>query len=159
MKNRSIELKWGVVFALSTLGWMILERMMGWHDEHIASHATYTNFFAIVAVAVYVLALRDKKLHHYGGKMTYRQGFVSGLLITLVVTLLSPLTQYITLEYITPEYFTHVIAYAVESGNATLEEAQSYFNFQNYVLQATVGALIMGVITAAVVAFFMKSKS
>lgn len=158
MKNRSLEVKWALIFAASTLAWMVFEKSLGWHDEHIADHAVYTNIFAVIAIAVYVFALIDKKKNFYQGQMNYKQGFLSGLVITLIVTVLSPLTQYITLEVITPEYFPNVIAYAVESGNATLEEAQEYFKLKSYIIQAAIGALVMGVITSAIVAFFVKSK-
>jgi hypothetical protein len=46
--------------------WMGVERLIGLHDEHIASHAIYTNFFAIFAIAIYVFALRDKKKSPFG---------------------------------------------------------------------------------------------
>lgn len=159
MKNRVIEIKWGVIFAISTLAWMVLEKSLGWHDEHIADHATYTNLFAIVAIALYVFALRDKKKNFYQGQISYKEAFISGVIVTIVVTILSPLTQYIISEIITPDYFSNVIAYAVESGNATQEQAESSFNLQSYIIQASLGALVMGIVTSAVVAFFVRSKS
>ncbi len=137
---------------------MVLEKSLGWHDEFIADHAVYTNFFAIIAIAVYVLAFSDKKKNFYNGTMSYKEGFMSGVVITLIVTVFSPLTQYITSEFITPDYFTNVINYSVESGEATREEAEAYFNLKSYIIQATVGALILGLVTSAIVAIFFKSK-
>jgi len=92
MSTYSIEIKWGILFVLMQLAWMIAERLAGLHDVHIAQHHIYSNFVAIPAIAVYVFALLDKRRSFYGGYMTFRQGFISGLFITLVVTLLSPLT-------------------------------------------------------------------
>jgi len=40
----------------------------------------------------------------------------------------------------------------------TKEQAEDYFSFNSYVFQAAIGALVMGVVTSAVVAFFVKSK-
>ncbi len=51
-----------------------------------------TNFFAIIAIAVYVFALLDKRKRDFGGRMTWIQGFVSGVIISIIVALLSPLT-------------------------------------------------------------------
>lgn len=158
MKNISIEIKWGVIFVLVALGWMFLEKSLGWHDEHIDRHATLTNFFAIPAILIYVFALLDKKKNYYKGQMTYLQGFLSGLVISIIVTVLSPFSQYITLEYITPDYFTNVIEYSVSSGELTQDAAEEWFNLQSYIIQATIGALVMGVITSAIVAIFTKSK-
>jgi len=158
MKNRTIEIKWGVIFILVSLAWMVMERALGWHDENIADHATYTNLFAIVAITIYVFALRDKKNNFYQGKMTYKQGFISGVILTLVVTIVTPLSQYITSTIITPNYFTNMINYSVETQGFTQEEAEEYFNLQNYIIQSTIFALIVGIITSAVVAIFIKSK-
>lgn len=90
--------------------------------------------------------------------MSYKQGFISGLIITLVVVILSPLSQYITSTYITPDYFQNVIAYSVSSGQMEQQAAEEYFNLKNYMIQSMMGAAVMGLITAAVVAFFVRSK-
>lgn len=159
MKNIRIEIKWGILFILVGLIWMVFEKAMGWHDVHIDKHATYTLFIAPIAIAVYVFALLDKKRNFYGGKMTYMQGFIAGLIITLVVVILSPLSQYITSTYITPDYFKNVIEYSVTSGQMDQQAAAEYFNLKSYMMQSVIGAAVMGLITSAVVAFFVRSKS
>lgn len=159
MKNIAIEIKWGVLFIVMGLLWMVLERLVGLHDIHIDKHAVYTNIIAIPAIALYVFALRDKRKNFYQGTMSYKQGFVSGLIITGVVTLLSPLSQFITSTIITPDYFTNAIQYSVSAGLLTQESAEKYFNMTSYIVQATIGAPIMGIITTAVVAFITRTKT
>ena len=159
MKDRKIEIKWGILFVLIGLIWMVFEKAMGWHDVHIDKHATYTNFIAPIAIAIYVFAMLDKKRNFYGGKMTYKQGFIAGLIVTLVVVILSPLSQYITSTYITPDYFQNVIDYSVSSGQMEQQAAEEYFNLKSYILQSVIGAAIMGVLTSALVAIFVRSKS
>lgn len=159
MKNIKIEIKWALIFILSMLAWMFFEKSMGWHDEKIADHATYTNFFAIPAILVYVFALLDKKKNFYSGVMSYKQGVISGLIITVIVTVLSPLAQYITSTIITPDYFPNVIEYAVSSGKMTQSDAEAYFNINSYMIQSVIGALVMGLVTSLIVAIFVKSKS
>jgi hypothetical protein len=158
MKNLKIEIKWGIIFMLSTLIWMLIEKSLGWHDEKIADHALYTNIFAMVAISVYVFAILDKKRNFYKSQMSYKQGFIAGVILTFFIVLLSPLSQYVTSVWITPDYFPNVIDYTVESGEMSQADAEAYFNLENYLLQATVGSAVMGLITSAVVAFFLKSK-
>ncbi len=158
MNKVSIEIKWGVIFTIVALLWMVFEKAMGWHDVLIAKHAIYTNFFGILAVLIFILAIRDKKANFYNGIMTWRQGFVAGLIVTIVITILSPLSQFITSAYITPDYFENVIAYSTETKVMTQEQAEAYFNLKSYIIQATFGALVMGVVTSAVVAWFLKTK-
>jgi hypothetical protein len=61
-------------------------------------------------------ALLDKRKNFYNGVMTYKQGFITGLIITAIVTIFSPLTQWIISNVITPDYFKNVIQYSVETG-------------------------------------------
>jgi hypothetical protein len=158
MKKYSIEIKWGLIFVGMQLLWMLMERLTGLHAEHIDKHATYSNFIAIPAILVYVFALLDKRKNDLGGTMTYKQGFISGLIITLVVTILSPLTQTITSLYIVPDYFTNVIDYTVEQGKMTREAAENYFNLKSYILQVLIATPIMGIVTTAIVALFTRRK-
>ncbi len=158
MKKFSIEIKWGIIFTIISLIWMFFEKGMGWHDENIAQHAIYTNLFAIVAIVLYVVALLDKRKNFYHGKMTWSQGFISGIVISIVVAVLSPLAQYITHKFITPDYFPNVIDYSVQSGAMTREAAEEYFNLTSYIIQSFFFALVVGVVTSAIVAFFVKRK-
>lgn len=158
MKKFSIEIKWGIIFSVISLLWMFLEKGLGWHDENIAQHAIYTNLFAIVAIVIYVLALLDKRKNFYHGKMNWSQGFISGIVVSIVVAVLSPLGQYITHEFITPDYFENVIAHSVEYGAMSQEAAEEYFNLTSYVIQSFFFALVVGVVTSAIVAYFVRTK-
>jgi len=141
-----------------TLLWMLLERLTGLHSTHINKHAIYTNFFAFIAIAVYVFALRDKRSTDLDGKMTYKEGLRSGAIISIIVGVLSPFGQLITAYIISPNYFENAIAYGVANGLKSQADAEAYFNLKNYIIQSTIFAPVMGVITSAVVAFFLKAK-
>jgi len=159
MKKYQIELKWALVFVGMTLIWMIGEKLLGYHSEKIDQHEVITNFIAIPAIAVYVFALLDKKKNFYKGQMNYLQGFISGIIISVIVAAISPLTQYLTSVVISPEYFPNIIKYTVDNGKATQAEAISYFNLTSYVTYGVIGALGMGAVTSAIVAIFVKSKN
>src|SRR5680860_277861 len=159
MKKIKIEIKCAIIFVVMTLIWMFLEKLAGLHDEHIDKHPIYTNFIAIPAIAIYVFALLDKRKNFYKGAMTYKQGFISGLIITAIVTVLSPLTQYITSTIITPEYFPNMIRYSVETGKMTQQAAEDYFNLKNYLVEIVIGTQVIGVMTTAIVAIFTRKKS
>lgn len=159
MKTITTEIKWAVIFTLVMLLWMLGERLVGLHDQHIDLHMVLTNLFAIPAILVYVFALRDKRQRDYQGVMTWQQGMLSGAIISLVVALLAPGTQWVISTVISPHYFDNVIAYSVATGyHPTREEAEAYFNLGNYMMQSAVGALIMGLLTTAIVAIFLRPK-
>jgi len=158
MNKYKIEIKWGIIFTVMMLLWMVLERLAGLHDEHIDKHMIYTNFVAIPAIVVYVLALLDKRKNFYNGVMSYKEGFISGLIISLIVTIFSPFTQYITSTIITPEYFANVIKFTVSEGEMSQVDAENYFNLQSYIYQVIIATPIMGIITTAIVAIFTKKN-
>ena len=103
------------------------ERVTGLHDKNIGYHYIVTNFFAIAAVLVYVFALLDKRKKDFDGKMNWIQGFISGLIMTLGITILTPFAQYITLEVITPHFFENMIAYVITS--YSIHYTKLYDNF------------------------------
>lgn len=109
MKNFKIEIKWALIFVATTLLWMLLERLFGLHDRNIEYHPLVTSFVVIPAIFIYVLALLDKRRKDFNGQMNYIQGFTSGVIITIFVTIVSPLTQIITSLVITPNYFTNMM--------------------------------------------------
>ncbi len=160
MKKVTTEIKWAIIFMVMLLLWMLLERIAGLHGTHIDKHQYLTMLFIIPAILVYVLAIRDKKKRDYQGIISFMQAFVSGIIITVIVALFSPLTQWIISYVITPSYFDNVIAYSVKSGyHASMEEARDYFNYRNYAIQSIIWALVTGIVTSAIVAFFLKSKT
>ena len=109
MKNIKIEIKWAIIFSIVGLLWMLLEKLSGLHGKYIDYHLYLTNLFAIPAIWMMVLALKEKKEKYYAGNMTYLQGLISGIILSAFIALLSPLTQWITSYVITPEYFPNVI--------------------------------------------------
>jgi hypothetical protein len=160
MKSLKIEIKWAFIFIGSLLLWMLLERLAGLHDKHLDKHQYVTMLYSIVAISLYVFALLDKRKNFYNGVMTYKQGFITGLIITAIVTIFSPLTQWIISSVITPDYFKNVIQFSVETGyHKNIADAEAQFNLKSYIVQSTVGALIMGIVTAAIVAIFTRKKS
>ncbi|MCE1202474.1 MAG: DUF4199 domain-containing protein [Bacteroidia bacterium] len=159
MEKIRIELKWGIYFVLMMIGWMLVERLSGLHGKYLEKQEIFSNFIAIPAITIYVLALLDLRRRKYGGSMTYGQGFVSGLIITAVVTVFSPLVQYLTSEVISPDYFENMIQLTVSKGKMSQQEAEAYFNLPSYIRQVLVGTPVMGIATTAVVAIFTRKRT
>ncbi len=160
MKNISVEFKWAIIFSLMGLVWMVLEKLSGLHSTYIDYHLYLTNLFAIPAIWVMVLALKDKKKKYYSGNMTYLNGLMSGIVLSIIIAAISPLTQWVTTYVISPEYFPNVIKRSVELGYyKTTAAAEANFNYKNYATQGAIGALGMGVVTTAIAMIFLSTKS
>jgi Protein of unknown function (DUF4199) len=158
MKKFAIEIRWAIQFSIVSLVWMIFEKTMGWHDELISKQAIYTNLFAFVGIGIYFIALSDKKKNYYKGTMDWKQGFMSGMILSTVIAVLSPMVQSITYTYITPHFFENIISYMVKQKVQTQSQAEMYFNLKSFTIQGVFGAFSFGVLTSAFVAFVLKTK-
>jgi len=158
MKKFAVEIKWSAILTIAELLWMLLEKKLDWHDALIAKQPIYTMLFSIVAIILFVLAIKDKKKNYYESKIDWKQGFLSGSIVALIVAILSPLNQYISMEIISPNYFQNAINNAVLNNNMSLENAKDFFNLKSYIFQTAFGGLSTGIVTSAIIAYFIKTK-
>jgi hypothetical protein len=152
------EIKWGVIFSLMGLVWVTLEYLVGLHGRFIAWHPILTNLVAIPSVIIMVLAILEKR-RVLGGTISFKQAFLCGLGVSLIVAALSPLTQFIFHRLINPGFFENAIRYGVEQGQTTLAEAQAFFNLQSYMVQSVIAAIIIGSVTSLVIAAMIKKEA
>lgn len=159
MKRFRIEAKWAIIFSLMTLSWMVLEKVSGLHGKYIDYQYYLTNLFAIPAIAVMVLALKDKKRNFFNGYMSYLNGLITGIILSIFIAILSPFTQWIITYVISPEYFPNVIKRSVELGlYKSVADAEAFFNYKNFAIQSAIGALVMGILTTAIAMIFIRTK-
>ncbi|SHE34638.1 Protein of unknown function [Psychroflexus salarius] len=158
MKKYSIEFKWAFIFIFMSLVWMLLERLTGLHDENIDQHAIYTNLIAIPAILIYYFAIKEKRDRFYKGQISFKQGFKSGLIISIMVTLITPLSLYISTKFISPEYFTNAVEYSVKNKLMVKNEALAYFNYKNYLVLSLISAPVMGIITSLIISLIIKTR-
>lgn len=158
MKNFSIEIKWALRFTLLTLAWAIGEKAIGLHDQYIADYLMYSMLFAFPAVLFFYLAIREKKKYVYNNEMTWRQGFVTGMVISAMIAVLNPFAQLVIYKSITPHFFETMIEYKIKHTSVTLKTAQEFFNLKSYIIQGIFSTLSFGVTTGAIVSIFLKNK-
>ncbi|MEW5677066.1 DUF4199 domain-containing protein [Flavobacterium enshiense] len=158
MKNFTIEFKWAAISIFTGLAWILLEKTLGLHDANIKWHPLFSMLIIFIIIPLYYLAIRDKKNNFYNGTITWKQGFICGLIITVIVTLFTPLTQYISLNVISPDYFKNAIAYTLSKSHMAQADAEAYFNLNSYIMQAVSMGLSFGVLCSGVISYLTKSK-
>lgn len=57
-----------------------------------------------------------------------------------------------------PEFFNNTIQWAVTNNKMSLYEAENYFTFNNYLLQSLITVPLMGAVTSAIIALFLRKK-
>ena len=158
MKNYSIEIKWAIRFTLLTLAWAIGEKSIGLHDVYIKDYAFYSLLFVFPAFLFFYLALVEKKKYSFNNQMIWKQGFVTGIVISFIIALLNPIAQYVIYKAITPHFFENIIEYKTKNTTMTLKTAQDIFNLKSYIIQTSFSGLSYGVITGAIVSLFIRNK-
>lgn len=157
MKRFATEIRWALIYTAMTFAWTLTGKLFGFHDERIAYGALFNTLILLPSVLVYFLAIREKRKVYYQGRMSYGQGLVSGLVLTLFIALLGPLHP--TFAYaISPELFRNSIRFTVGSGQMTREQAEHFFTLPSFIIQGIGAALVFGAIFSLVAAAFLQKK-
>lgn len=161
MKDFRLELRWGILFSLTIMIWMFIEKNLGWHDEHIR-HQLGNHFLVLllIFIVIYYLGLREKRNNYYKGTMSWKQGLISGSMISVIIAILSPLTQYFIYHYISPDYFQNMINYQTGKSEypMSVKSADLFFTMKSYLIQAVFTDLSFGIIISAMMALVLRKK-
>lgn len=158
MKKFSIEFKWAAITTLAAIIWTFLEKYLDYHDEKIQYQIGFSLLFNIPLLTLYYLALREKKKDYYHQIVTWKQIFFSGLVLCIMITFFYPLVQYITYMQLSPHFIDQLIQEIVAHNRMTLEEAQANISFDIYLRQGVSNNLSIGVVTTAILAYYLRTK-
>ena len=71
-----------------------------------------------------------KKYSYYNGTVSFGKILSSGLIITAIIAIINPATQWVISYVISPEYFSNAIKHTVDNGFDTLENATKFFTYK-----------------------------
>lgn len=157
MKDFRIELRWAILFSFVSMLWMFAEYQLGWHDKYIANQLGY-HFIVVflIYLIMYYKAVKAKRKSYYDGAITWKQALVSGGTISVLVAILSPMTEFFIYHYISPEYFQNMIVYQTATEHMSQESAENFFNMKSFIVQGIFTSLSMGFFVSLIVAFLVK---
>lgn len=159
MRSLRIEIRWGLLFSLILMIWMFIEKNIGWHDKYIGHQAGYHIIaLAVIYILAYSRALMEKRDRYYNGFMSWKQGLISGVVISVIVAVLSPLTQFFIYHYISPDYFKNMIDYQVNQGSMSEKNARTLYSMKFFIIQEIGIGLSLGIVISAIVALFIRTK-
>ena len=151
-----IEFRYAVLTSLVMFLWLISEYAIGLQDTYITWHPYITNLALIIPIVTYRIALNEKIEQNYG-KLSFKQAFFSGLIMTVFGAILAVPLQLAFHKLINPDFFANMISEAVKKGHSSPEQAALYFNLKSYILESVLGTLIFGVILSLILAFRMRT--
>ena len=158
MEKFKIEIKWALLASIAYMLWIYLEKLLGWHNQKIKFQPIFTMLFGFVTLLIYILALKEKKESYFNNTINWKQGFLSGAILSLFIALFTPVVTYLSFEYISPTFFSNFINYKVTQTKMSIADAQKYFSLSNYIYTSTFSSLSNGIVIGAVVSYFIKNK-
>lgn len=159
MKKFKIEFKWAIIILIIFLAWMTLEKQIGFHDEKIKWQPLFNILYIFPTFVLYFLAIHEKKNKFYNGNMNWKQGLISSIIISFIIVIFSPITQFITHEFISPKFIENTINHIVAHKKLTLEEAKEYTTLTSSIWKHISDSLSFGVVIGAIVAYILKTKT
>lgn len=159
MKKFAIEIKWAIISIIIFLAWMTLEKELGFHSEKIKWQPLFNLLYIFPTFVLYFLALREKKKKYYNNNINWKQGLISAIVVSFIIVLFSPITQFITHEFISPDFLENTINQIVLSKKLTLEEAKEYTTLTSSIWKNISDGLSFGVVIGAIVAYILKTKT
>lgn len=150
-----LELKWVTIIFVVHIVWHIFERVLGFYGDRSA-YEEFAGFgFLLVYSLLMLLAIFNLKSRN-GGLLNRRQGFLSGLFISLIMVVLSPLMVAILAFGIQPDYFNIMIANALENGEYQAYEAAALeYSYWGVVKLYMAGYLLVGSLSGAFWSFLL----
>lgn len=158
IQSFKIEIKWAILYSIAYTIWMYFESKMGWHDTKIGLQPLYNLLFLPISILLIGLAIFDKKRNHYKNEMDWKKGFVSGIILSVLITVLNPVVLYITYNYISPDFFENAINAYVSEG-FPLEKAKAQYNLNTAISNSVFDKLSFGVVISAAVSYFIRTKN
>lgn len=163
-----IEIKYGILIAVAGTIWLVLEYAFGFHGRYIELQPMVSAFAFLVPVIGLLFALKEIRRKKFDGRLPYWQGVKSGARVSLVTGVLNLLTQLFYHRLLNPNYFPFMIeksrerALAQGATGEALEQAvrnaEQYFNLSSYMLQASIGALVIGIVISMIIMAFLRTK-
>lgn len=153
MNKYAIEIKWATIFSIAYLIWMLIEKLLGYHSDKALQEPLFNLLFIPISVLLFYLAIKDKKKVIFNGEMEWKEGFASGIVLTLLLTVTTTVVVMLTFNIISPDYFE----IAVNSSDNKIV-AEMNHNLPTFIKNNIFDKLSFGVVIAAIMSYILKTK-
>jgi len=160
------EIKYGIITGICICCWHIAEYLFGLHSSrmHIGEFTTY--FVVIIPFITLYFGIKEKRDKFNNGHISLGQGIRTGLMISLIGTLIVAVYLVIYFNSINPSFLDLSIAYQkgkMISRGKTAEEIASelgklkfMFKFVNQLLFGIIGLVTSGFVISFALSMLLK---
>src|SRR5690606_4189748 len=162
MNKIGIELKWAGIITAFTCLWAALEHTLGYHKDfsNILIILITAFIYYVILTFLWAIAFVDKKKSLGKGTIwEFKNAFKFGLILTGLLTILSPIAQYIIYGNISPDYFNNIIEYQFAKGKQTHESLEAIYTMEVAIRTGVMDTLSYSIVFSALYAWVFKTKS
>jgi len=162
------EIKYGIITGLIICFWQLSEFLLGFHTNkmNIGEYTTY--FVVVIPIITIYMGIKEKRDKIYSGHISISRGIRTGLMISLVATLIVAVYLVFYFNSINPDFLELSIAYqkgkllsrgkTVEQISLEMNQLKFMFDFVNQFLFGTLGLLTSGFIISFALSLFLKKN-
>lgn len=144
-----LELKWVSIIIILHIIWHIAERLLGFYSDKALYQGLSSAVFMVVYAGIMYLAVAGLRESNRG-YLNKRQGFLSGLFISLIMVAFAPIMVGLLQFLIQPDFFNTMIMETTNNGAyQSYQMAEKEYNYWNYVTLYMAGYLLVGSLSAA----------
>ncbi len=138
--------------------WKACEKLIGLHDNNINLYPFISDLIIIPLILLYSTGFKKYRIG-LGGKITFINGIGFGLMATLFIVALTPVSVWIFDQFINPNFYASMIQYQIKNHVSTLEIAKQSFNHENFKQSCILGNTVTGTLLTVVLAIISSKKS
>lgn len=143
------------MYVIASFIWSCIEYLSGLETTHINLHPYFvTPFYILLTAAIYILAVREKRAS-LGGSITFGKAMRTGIVLSLFIFLLNPVSFYVFNTFVNPNFFTDFAQYKMQTEIITKESADAYYNFNNLLIRGSIYRFVMGIVATVLTSWFI----
>ena len=150
MGKFEIEFKWAIYFIILLFLWFYMEKLLGLHDQYVKWEGLFSFLIILPQALLYHFALKNKKLKYYQGKISWKQAFFSGAILSLIIAGLSPIVSYTATAVVSPDLMENL---REQSGRSV-----DVYSANKFATNMLFSLLSNGIVIAAVIAILNKKR-
>lgn len=137
--------------------WKACEKLIGLHDNKIELYSVISDLIIIPIIILYAIGFKKHRIG-LGGKITFKNGLGFGLMATLFIVSLTPMSIWIFDQFINPNFYASMIQYQIKNHLSTVEIAKQSFNHDNFKQSCIIGNIATGTLLSIVLAIISSKK-
>jgi len=137
-------IKWGLIIAVFSFLWIILEKNLGYHTSLISEKANFSWLSIPLTLVLYYLAFREVKRKLKDEQSIILEYLKTGLIIGVITMIFAPISMWLMSTYISPDFFSNAIAEGVRVGEDRTK-LESEYNLRSFMLKSSLAAIVLGI--------------